>query len=123
MYALTLPNAPWTDISMDFVLGLPRTRRGRDSIFVVVGRFSKMAHFVADLFFRDVMRLHGVPKTVVSDRDSKFLSQFWKVLWVKLGTKLLYSTTCRPQTDGQTEVVNRTLGTLLRTVVGKNLKT
>ncbi|KAA3457133.1 Transposon Ty3-I Gag-Pol polyprotein [Gossypium australe] len=131
---LPVPDTPWTDVSMDFILGLQKTKTGKDSIFFVVDRFSKMSHFiscaktddvvhVANLFFREIVRLHDLPRMIVSNRDVKFLSHFWRTLWGKLETKLMFSTTCHPQTDGQIEVVNRVLSTFLRALVRKNLKT
>eukprot|EP00268_Persea_americana_P067965 TRINITY_DN9411_c0_g1_i1.p1 TRINITY_DN9411_c0_g1~~TRINITY_DN9411_c0_g1_i1.p1 ORF type:complete len:151 (+),score=14.57 TRINITY_DN9411_c0_g1_i1:3739-4191(+) len=104
---LLVPPAPWQDISMDFVLGLPKTNKQHDSILVVVDRFSKMAHFVpcsktsdashvAKIFMERIDSLHGVPKTIVFDRDVKFTSYFWKTPWKVLGTRLQFSSAYHP---------------------------
>ncbi|GKA30594.1 putative CCCH-type zinc finger family protein [Tanacetum coccineum] len=125
---LPVSSSHWIDVSMDFVLGLPCTQRRKDSIMVAVDRFSKMAHFiscrktmdasnVADLYFKEVFRLHGLPRTINSDRDPKFMGYFWRTLWKKMGTQLCFSTSYHPETDGQMKVVNRSLGYLLRCLI------
>jgi len=125
-----IPHALWKDISIDFVLGLPRTSCGLDSILVVVDRSSKMARFITysktddasligKLVFQEVVRLHGLPTSIVSGRDVKFISYFWKTLRKLCGTTQKFSAAFHPQTDGQTKVVNRSLGELHRCIVGE----
>lgn len=122
---LPVPQDRWEDVSMDFVFGLPRTSRGHDGVLVFVDRLSKMAHFiptkqtvtapeVARLFIDNVYRLHGLPKSIVSDRDPRFTGNFWRSLFKILKTKLNMTTAFHPQADGQTERTNRTWQAIMR---------
>ncbi|KAL2226649.1 UNVERIFIED_CONTAM: Transposon Tf2-11 polyprotein [Sesamum indicum] len=122
---LSIPEWKWEKITMDFVEGLPRTFRKHDAIWVILDRFTKSAHFLlvritdsldklAGLYISKIVRLHGVPVSIVSDRDPRFTSRFWKSLQRALGTKLHFSTAFHPQTDGQSERTIQILEDMMR---------
>ena len=110
---------------MDFIVGLPLTSQHHNSIWVIVDRLTKTAHFIpvntihraqkyAEIYLERIVCLHGVPKTIISDRGTQFVACFWEQLQVALGTKLIQSSAYHPQTDGQTERVNQILEDMLR---------
>ncbi|KAK8954583.1 hypothetical protein KSP39_PZI002221 [Platanthera zijinensis] len=122
---LEIPTWKWESISMDFITGLPKSPRGFDSVWVVVDRLTKCGHFVpykidypmkkiAELYMNEVIRLYGVPVSIISDRDSRFTSRFWQSLQEGLGTDLRYSTAYHPQTNVQTERVNQIVEDMIR---------
>jgi hypothetical protein len=121
---LPIPSWKWEDISMDFIVGLPSTSQRHDSIWVIVDRLTKTAHFLpvhttynakkyAEIYLDQIVRLHGIPKTIISDRGAQFVSCFWEQLQQALGTKLIRSSAYHPQTDGQTERINQILEDML----------
>ena len=123
--SLPVPADAWDSVSMDFVFGFPQDSQGRDIILVFVDRLTKMVHLApvrqsitaaetAAVFLDTVFRLHGIPSTIISDRDPRFTSLFWRALFELLGTRLQMSTAAHPETDGQTERVNRVLEDVLR---------
>ncbi|KAL4017062.1 hypothetical protein IC575_024736 [Cucumis melo] len=125
---LSVPGWKWESVSMDFITGLPKTLKGYTVIWVVVDRLTKSAHFVpgkstytaskwGQLYMTEIVRLHGVPVSIISDRDARFTSKFWKGLQLALGTRLDFSTAFHPQTDGQTERLNQILEDMLRACV------
>jgi hypothetical protein len=131
---LPIPEWKCDDISMDFINELPRTPRGNDSIWVIIDRLTKVTHFILvrttyggdklmKLYIDNILKLHGVPKSIVSDRGAQFVSKFLRSLHQALKTKLEFSSAYHPQTDGQIEIVNQVLKDMLRSCVltyGKN---
>ncbi|KAK1424321.1 hypothetical protein QVD17_19648 [Tagetes erecta] len=122
---LEIPQWKWEHITMDLLTKLPRTARGFDSIWDVVDRLTKSAHFLpiresytsemmADVYLNEIVARHGVPISIVSDRDARFTSHFWQGFQEQMGTKLLLSTAYHPQTDGQSERTIQTLEDMLR---------
>ena len=129
---LDIPHLPFESVSMDFIINLPKTKSGNTGIYVMVDRHSKLlsfhpmppnfdAPFTAKIYFDVVVRRFGLPKSIISDRDSRFMSLFWNKLFQFFGTKLKPSSSFHPQTDGQTEVMNKTLETMLRHYVSFKL--
>jgi hypothetical protein len=113
---------------MDFIVGLPNTSQRHDSIWVIIDRLTKIAHFLpvhttysakkyAEVYLDQIVRLHGVPNTIISDRGAQFIARFWEQLQSALGTKLIRSSAYHPQTDGQTERVNQILEDMLRACI------
>ena len=125
---MPIPSWKWDIISLDFITRLPKNQNLNDSIIVVVDKLSKATHFIpvktvykdaniADIFLKQIFRLHGIPKVIISNRDPKFTGNFWKSLFKGLNTTLNFSTSFHPQTDGQIERVNQVLEYLLRMYV------
>jgi hypothetical protein len=122
---LKVPEWKWEENCLDFTVGLPRTRDGYDSIWVIVDRLTKVAHFIpmkttysgaqlAELYMSRIVCLHGVPKTIVSDRGTQFTSCFWKRLHESMDTKPNFSSVYHSQIDGQTKRTNQVLEDMLR---------
>lgn len=125
---LPIPSWKWEDICMDFIAVLPNTSRHHDSIWVIVDRLTKTAHFLpvhtthrtekyAEICIDQIIRLHGIPRTIVSDRGAPFVARFWEQLQESLGTHVIRSSAYHPQTNGQTERVNQILEDMLRACV------
>jgi len=126
---LPIPGRPWESVSMDFITHLPETKRGHTSIFVVVDRLTKMTHIiatfdtasaadVAQLFTDNVVKLHGWPRDIISDRDSRFRGKFWTAFTQALNIDRKMSTARHPETDGQTERYNRVIQEMMRHYIG-----
>jgi hypothetical protein len=122
---LKVPEWKWEEIDMDFIAGLPRTRDGYHSIWFIMDRLTKVAHFIpmrttysgaqlAESYMSRIVCLHGVPTKIVSERGTQFTSRFWKRSLESMYTKLNFSSAYHLHTDGQTERTNQVLEDILR---------
>jgi hypothetical protein len=125
---LEVPTTVWSDLTMDFIEGFPKVN-GKSVILTVVDRFSKTAHFiplghpytapsVTRLFFDHIVKLHGIPSSIVSDRDPMFTGHFWRELFTLAGVKLQLSSAFHPQSDRLSEAANKVISMYLRCLVG-----
>ena len=125
---LEIPEWKWEHVTMDFIVGLPKSKTNHDAIWVIVDRLTKSAHFLpinerytierlVNLYLKEIVVRHGVPVSIVSDRDARFTSRFWKSFQECLGTRLNLSTAYHPQTDGQSERTIQTIEDMLRACV------
>jgi hypothetical protein len=127
LHSLPIASRPWESIGMDFVGPFPESE-GYNYLWVVICRMSSMVHLIpvntrttasqlSTIYIREVIRLHGLPSSIVSDRDLKFTSKWWRELHRVMGTRLLMSTAFHPQTDGATERANRSIGQMFRALI------
>ena len=125
---LPIPEWKWEHITMDFVVGLPKSLQGYDFVWVIIDQVTKLAHFLrvkvnyplnklAQLYIQEIVRLHRVSTSIVSNRDPKFTSHFWESLQATMGTKLTFSIAYHPQTDGQSKCSIQTFEDMLRACV------
>jgi hypothetical protein len=128
LHSLPIPEKKWEVVIIDFIIKLSRTTRQYGSIMVVVDKLRKVVHFflinmthattnIAKIYIREIVRLHGIPKTIVSNRYTKFTSNFWRRLFKSFGTNMNFSKAYHPQSDGKTERVNQMIEDMLRTYV------
>ena len=128
LHTLPIPNQPWESIAMDFVGPLPQSPSGENFLWVIIDHLTSLVHLIpiktstnatelAHLYIREIVQLHGIAKSIVSNRDPRFTSRFWTEVNCTLGTRLLMSTVFHPQTDGITERANQTINAILRAVV------
>jgi hypothetical protein len=117
---LPIPEWKWEVITMDFITKLPKSAKQYDFIMVVVDKLTKVSHFIlvkstyketniVDIYMREIVKLHGLPRKIVFDKDPKFTSNFWKGLFKGIGTSMNFSTTYHPESDGQTKRLNQVI--------------